>query len=100
MIEDWTTESMELYRSSEGATSARELPDDTIERGSPLEGRMMHWLAGEEYLVDELPDSLRDFLSLAISGSRVMEDETASCRVVWVSNGEVAEPVFSLPARG
>ena len=95
LIEDWTMESLELYRASEGPVAARRLPDETIERGSPLESQLMQVLAGAGLPVDGLAASVRDFLSLAVSGSRVLEDETAFCRVVWVANGEVAEPVFA-----
>ena len=95
MVEDWTVESLELYRASEEIIAVRELPDDTIGRGSMLERQLMQWLAGEEYPVDGLAASVRDFLSLAVSGSRVLEDEAVFCRVVWASRGEVAEPVFT-----
>ena len=95
LVEDWTIESLELYRASEEIIAVRELPDDTIGRGSMLERQVMQWLAGEEYPVDGLAASVRDFLSLAVSGSRALEDEAVFCRVVWVSRGEVAEPVFT-----
>ena len=95
LVEDWTIESLELYRASEEIIAVRELPDDTIGMGSMLERQLMQWLAGEEYPVDGLAASVRDFLSLAVSGSRVLEDEAVFCRVVWVSRGEVAEPVFT-----
>ena len=95
LVEDWTIESLELYRASEEIIAVRELPDDTIGRGSMLERQVMQWLAGEEYPVDGLAASVRDFLSLAVSGSRVLEDEAVFCRVVWASRGEVAEPVFT-----
>ncbi len=95
MIEDWTMESLELYRASEGAVVTRRLPDDTIERGSPFESRLVQALAGAGRPLDGLAASVRGFLSLAVSGSRALEDETAFCRVVWVANGEVAEPVFA-----
>ena len=95
MIEDWTVESLELHRASEEIIAVRELPDDTIGRGSMLERQVMQWLAGEKYPVDGLVASVREFLSLVVSGSRVLEDETVFCRVVWVSTGEVAEPVFA-----
>ena len=96
MVEDWTVESLEVYRASEGIIVARPLPDDTIVRGSPLERQLIQQLAGENCPVDWLAANVRDFLSLAVSGSRVLDDETAFCRVVWVSRGEVAEPVFVL----
>ena len=96
MVEDWTVESLELYRAFEGPGAPRQLPDDTIGRESPLERELVQWLAGERYPVDGLAASVRDFLSLVVSGSRVLEDKTAFCRVVWVSRGDVAEPVFVL----
>jgi hypothetical protein len=96
MVEDWTVESLELYRAFEGPGAPRQLPDDTIGRESPLERELVQWLAGEQYPVDGLAASVRDFLSLVVSGSRVLEDKTAFCRVVWVSRGDVAEPVFVL----
>ena len=96
MVEDWTVESLELYRAFEGPGAPRQLPDDTIGRESPLERELVQWLAGEQYPVDGLAASVRDFLSLVVSGSRVLEDRTAFCRVVWVSRGDVAEPVFVL----
>jgi hypothetical protein len=95
MVEDWTVESLELYRAFEGPGAPRQLPDDTIGRESPLERELVQWLAGEQYPVDGLAASVRDFLSLVVSGSRVLEDEAVFCRVVWVSRGEVAEPVFT-----
>ena len=95
LIEDWTIESMELHRVSEGSVAARRLPDETIGMGSPSESQLMQALAGAGHPVDGLAASVRGFLSLAVSGSRVLEDETAFCRVVWVANGEVAEPVFA-----
>ena len=98
MIEDWAVESMELYRASEEIVATRQLPDDTIEPGSEPERLLMEWLAGDQHLLDALAPSVRDFLSLVVSGSRVLEEETAFCRVVWVSRGGGAEPVFYLPA--
>ena len=98
MIEDWTVESVEGYRASGGIVADRQLPDDTIEPGSATQRRLMQWLAGELYPVDYLAASVRDFLSLTVSGSGVLEEETALCRVVWVRRGEIAEPVFFLPA--
>ena len=95
LIEDWTIESMELYRASEGSVLTRRLPDETIGRGTPSEIQLMQALAGAGRPLDGLPASVRGFLSLAVSGSRVLEDETAFCRVVWVADGEVAEPVFT-----
>ena len=96
IMEDWTAESLGLYRASGEAVVTQRLPDDTIERGSALESRLLGALAGAgRFPLDRLPASVRGFLSLAVSGSRVLEEETAFCRVVWVANGEVAEPVFA-----
>lgn len=96
MIEDWTAESLELLRASEGLAVVRHLPDDTIRSGSPLESRLMQALAGEEYPLEGLPASVRDFLTLAVAGTKVLEDETAFCEVAWVASGELAEPVFAV----
>ena len=98
LIEDWTIESVEMYRASEGMVAARQLPDDTIETGSATELRLMQWLGGEQHPLERLDASVRDFLALVVSGSSALEEETAFCRVVWVKRAEVAEPVFSLPA--
>ena len=95
MIEDWTMASLELYRASEAAVATRQLPDDTIGRGSPLEDELMQALAGAGCPVGGLAASVRDFLSLVVSGTRVLEDETAFCRVVWVADGAAADPVFA-----
>ena len=95
LIEDWTMESLDLYRASEGPVAVRRLPDKTIERGSPLESQLMQVLAGAGRPVDGLAASVRDFLSLVVSGTRVLEDETAFCRVVWVADGAAADPVFA-----
>ena len=94
IIEDWTAESRGQYRAVEGPVPIRQLPDDTIGRGSPFESQLMQALAGDRYPVDGLAGGVREFLSLVVSGSRVLEDETAFCRVVWVADGEIAEPVF------
>ena len=94
LVEDWTIKSLELYRAVEGPVPIRQLPDDTIGRGSPFESQLMQALAGDRYPVDGLAGGVREFLSLVVSGSRVLEDETAFCRVVWVADGEIAEPVF------
>ena len=96
MIEDWTAESLELLRASEGFAVVRRLPDDTIRTGSPLESRLMQALAGEACPLEGLAGRVRDFLSLAVSGTKVLEDETAFCQVAWVASGEVADPVFAL----
>ena len=96
IVEDWTVESVELYRASGEAATARRLPDNTIGSGSRLERQLMERLVGGKYPVDWLPTSVRDFLSLTVSGSRVLEGETAFCQVAWVSRGGLAEPVFTL----
>ena len=96
MMEDWTAESLEQYWAAEGPVATRWLPDDTIASGTPLQRQLMRQLAGGGSLEMFPLTGLTKFLSLAVSGSRVLEDETAFCRVAWVSSGEVAEPVFSL----
>ena len=99
MMEDWTNESLTLYQTTGGTMPLRVLPDDTIGRGSQLESQLVDQLAGGHRLPAETPAIVRGYLSLAVSGSKVLEDESALCRVVWVSNGEVAEPVFTLLLR-
>lgn len=94
--EDRIAEFLEILRASEGLAVARRLPDDTIRRGAPLESRLMQALAGGSYPLEGLAASVRDFLALAVSGTKVLEDETAFCLVTWVASGEVAEPVFTL----
>ncbi|MDE2959449.1 MAG: hypothetical protein OXU28_05285 [Chloroflexota bacterium] len=96
IVEDWTAESLELYRTTQGTMPLHVLPDDTIEKGSRLENQMIDQLAGGHLRPAETPAGVRDYLFLAVSGSKVLEDESALCRVVWVSSGEVAEPVFTL----
>ena len=96
MLEDQDAESVELYRAAGFGTFVRELPDDSILARSPLQLRLMQQLAGSGGSLDALPDVVRDFLAVAVSGFRVKEDEAALCRVVWVSRGEVADPVFVL----
>ena len=96
IIEDWTAESLALYQATAAPVAIRQLPDDTIESGSPRQNRLQGQLVGGSAWNSLQPPGVREFLSLAVSGSRVLEDETALCRVVWVSSGEVAEPVFSL----
>ena len=96
MLEDWEAESLELYRESGMEVSVRELPDDSILARSPLQLRLMQQLAGAGHALDELSDVVRDFLGVVVSGTRVLEDEMALCRVVWVSRGELADPVFVL----
>lgn len=97
IIEDWTAESLALYQATAAPVAIRQLPDETIESGSARQNQLQGQLVGGRGGLNSLqPPSVREFLSLAVSGSRVMEAETALCRVVWVSSGEVAEPVFSL----
>ena len=96
MIEDWTIESLEQYQVTEGAVAIRNLPDDTIGDESERKYQLMGQLAGGRDILFRMSDSVLDFLSLAVRGSKVLEDDTAFCRVAWVANGEVAEPVLSL----
>ena len=96
MYEDWTGESLRSYNRMPPAFGMRSLPDDTITAGSALERRLIQRLAGGGHRVDELSGSVRGFLALVVSGTRILEDETPCCQVVWVSRGEVAEPVFVL----
>ena len=96
IIEDWTAESLALYQATAAPVAIRQLPDDTIESGSALQYQLQGQLVGGNARNSLPPPSVREFLCLAVSGSRVLEDETALCRVVWVASGEVAEPVFSL----
>ena len=96
IIEDWTAESLELYQATAAPVAVRQLPDDTIEIGSALQYQLQGQLVGGSTRNYVPPSSVREFLSLAVSGSRVLEDETVLCRVVWVSSGEVAEALFSL----
>ena len=74
----------------------RGLPDDSIPPGSALERQLVQQLAGDGHPLDELSYSFRNFLALVVSGTRVLEDETAFWRLAWVSRGEVADPVFVL----
>ena len=96
MLEDSEAESLELYRQAELRASVRRLPDDSILTGSPLQLRLMGQLAGAGYALEELPGAVRDFLALMVSGTVVLEEETVLTRVLWVSRGEVADPVFVL----
>ena len=96
MLEDRRAELLELALLSGSGVPVRELPDGSILAGSPLQRRLMQQLAGTELSLDELPDVVRDFFAVVVSGARVGEDETVLCRVVWVSRGEVADPVFVL----
>ena len=96
MLEDWTSESLALYREAGQGLPVRGLPNDSISAGSAMERQLMQQLAGGAYPLEELSDIVRDFLVLVVSGARVLEDETALCQVVWVSRGEVADPVFVL----
>ena len=84
MVEDWTAESLEWFRATGQGLPVRELPDDSISAGSVLQMQFMQQLAGEAHPLDDLCGVVRDFLALAVSGARVLEDETVSCRVVWV----------------
>ena len=96
MVEDWTAESLERLRTTGQGLPVRELPDDSISAGSVLQLRLMQQLAEVAHPLDDLSGAVRDFFALAVSGTRVLEDETISCRVVWASRGAVADPVFVL----
>ena len=96
MVEDWTAESLVLYRETSLEASVWELPDDSITEGSALQRQLMQQLAGTDYPLDELSDIVKDFLALVVSGTRVLEDETVFCRVGWVSGDGLANPVFVL----
>ena len=96
MVEDWTAESLERYWTTGQGLPVRELPDDSISAGSVLQIRLMQQLAEVVHPLEDLSDVVRDFFALAVSGTRVLEDETVSCRVVWASRGAVADPVFVL----
>ena len=96
MVEDWTVESLERYLRTGQGLPVRELPDDSISEGSVLQIRLMRQLAGFPYPLEDLSRVVRDFFALAVSGTRVLEDETISYRVVWASRGAVADPVFVL----
>ena len=93
-MEDWTTDSLDLYWRTGLGTSLRELPDDSILIRSPRHRQLMQELVGSSCNPSELSGSVWDYFSSVVSGTRVLEDEIASCRVVWVSRGEVADPVF------
>ena len=96
MVEDWTAESLERFSTAGQGLLVRELPDDSISAGSVLQIRLMQQLAAVSHPLEDLSGVVRDFLALAVSGPRVLEDETISCRVVWVGRGAVADPVFVL----
>ena len=96
MVEDWTVESLERYLRTGQGLPVRELPDDSISEGSVLQIRLMQQLAEFADPLEDLSGVVRDFFALAVSGTRVLEDETISCRVVWASRGAVADPVFVL----
>ena len=96
MVEDWTVESLERYLRTGQGLPVRELPDDWISEGSVLQIRLMGQLAGFGHPLEDLSRVVRDFFALAVSGTRVLEDETISYRVVWASRGAVADPVFVL----
>ena len=96
MVGDWTAESLERYWTTGQGLPVRELPDDSISAGSVLQIRLMQQLAEVAHPLEDLSDVVRNFFALAVSGTRVLEDETISCRVVWASRGAVADPVFVL----
>ena len=96
MVEDWAAESLEQYWTTGQGLPVRELPDDSISAGSVLQVRLMQQLAEVAHPLEDLSGVVRDFLALAVSGTRVFEDETVSCRVVWALRGAVADPVFVL----
>ena len=96
MVEDWTAESLERYWTTGQGLPVRELPDNSISAGSVLQIRLMQQLAEVAHPLEDLSGVVRDFLALAVSGTRVIEDETVSCRVVWALRGAVADPVFVL----
>ena len=79
MVEDWTAESLERYGTAGQGLPLRELPDYSISAGSVLQMQLMQQLAGETHPLDDLSGGVRDFLALAVSGTRVLEDETVSC---------------------
>ena len=96
MVEDWTAESLEQFWRTGQGLPVRDLPDNSISAGSVLQIRLMQQLAEVAHPLDDLSGAVRDFFALAVSGTRVIEDETVSCRVVWALRGAVADPVFVL----
>ncbi len=74
----------------------RGLPDDSIPSRSALERQLAQQLAGDGHPLEELSYFFRDFLALVVSGTRVLEDQTAFRRLAWVARGEVADRVFVL----
>ena len=97
MLADWVAESMALvlWRDRQGL-SVWDLPDALIPSRSLSQVRLMQQLAGVSHPLDGLSGVVRDFFALAVSGTRVIEDEIVSCRVVWASRGAVADPIFVL----
>ena len=96
LVEDWTAQSLQLYQGTGKGLLVRGLPDDSIPPHSALERQLAQQLAGEGHPLDELSYFFRNFLALVVSGTRVLEDETAFRRLAWVARGEVADPVFVL----
>ena len=70
MVEDWTAESLVLYRETSLEVSVWELPDDSITEGSALQRQLMQQLAGTDYPLDELSDIVKDFLALVVFGDK------------------------------
>ncbi len=96
MLEDWTAESLALFRQTGRGLPVRELPDEGLSAVADMERRVMQQLAGASYPLDELSNIVSEFLARMVSGTKVLEDETVSCRVVWISRGEMADPMFVL----
>ena len=94
MVEDWTAESLAQYHAARRGMPVLELPNYSILPDSPLEKRLMQQLIGPAHSLNELPGSVRDFVASMVSGTRVSEDAAVYGRVVWVSRGEVADPVL------
>ena len=100
MVEDWTAESLAQYEAARRGQPVLEIPNSSIRPGSALEQRLMQQLAGSAHSLGELPGNVRDFVASVVSGARVLEDEAAFSRVVWVASGKVADPVFILAGGG
>ena len=96
MLEDWTAQSLALYSNTGSGLPSRQLPDEGISAVSSLERQLMQQLAGAAYPLDELSNIVSEFLARMVSGTKVLEDEIASCGVVWISRGELADPMFVL----
>ena len=94
LVEDWTAESLAQYQATRRGLPVLELPSDSIPPGSVLEKSLMQQLVGPAHSLGELPGNVRDFVASMVSGTKVWEEEGLSCRVVWVSSGQVADPVF------